>query len=126
MYRNTSDDVISNYHLYWNIPELRTTDSLAFQCFNYNPLYNLCSLRVIYCFVLFSSSRGLQFIIKHRNPPLAGFSATAPDAGYSNASASDANYSNAGTSEAVKACNRGLAHVQKKCIVLVLYNNYVL
>ena len=69
-------------------------------------------------------------IIKHRSPPSAGFSATTPDAGasdagYSNASASDANYSNAGTSEAVKACNRGLAHVQKKCIVLVLYNNYV-
>ena len=48
----------------------------------------------------------------------AGFSATPPDAGgfdagYSNASASDANYYNAGTSEAIKAHNRGLAHVQK-------------
>ena len=39
--------------------------------------------------------------------------AGASDAGYSNASASDANYSNTGTSEAVKAHNRGLAHVQK-------------
>ena len=53
-----------------------------------------------------------------RSPPLAGFSATAPDASasdgsYSDASASDTNYSNTSTSEAVKAHNRGLAHVQK-------------
>ena len=39
--------------------------------------------------------------------------AGASDASYSNASTSDANYSNAGTSEAVKAHNRGVAHVQK-------------
>ena len=44
----------------------------------------------------------------------AGYSnASTSDAGYSNASASDAGYSNAGASDAAKAHNRGLAHIQK-------------
>ena len=52
---------------------------------------------------------------------MAGFSAMAHDSHYSNASASDADYSDAGTSEAVKAHNRGLAHIQNLIIINVMH-----
>ena len=39
---------------------------------------------------------------------------------YSNASISDANYSNAGACEAVKAHNRGLAHVQNSYSIIIM------